>query len=87
MHRGGFVGIMFTASLIWSCAFIAIGYSFGKSFHIFGWYGATLMFIAAIIVWLFLHYVERIEISVSDEAVSKPSEKIKDEGSNTNINS
>ena len=67
MHRGGYALVMFLSSTIWATAYIALGYYFGKSFKVWGWYGAGIMVLAFIIVMLFLKYIERIEGEVSEE--------------------
>jgi membrane protein DedA with SNARE-associated domain len=63
MHRGGFAGIMFLASVIWASAFTFFGYTFGKSFHIFGWYGIGISLFALVIVGLFFKYIDTIALS------------------------
>lgn len=65
MHRGGFAGIMLLASAIWASAFIFFGYTFGKSFHIFGWYGIGITLFALVIVGLFFRYIDSVALSES----------------------
>ncbi len=74
MHRGGFATIMFLASAIWATTFIFFGYTFGKSFHIFGWYGIGITLFALIIVGLFLRYIDTI--ALPPPANGQPPEKI-----------
>lgn len=62
MHRGGFAGIMLLASSIWASAFLFFGYTFGKSFHIFGWYGVGITALALVIVGLFFRYIDTIAL-------------------------
>jgi len=62
MHRGGFAGMMLVASAIWASAFMFFGYTFGKSFHIFGWYGIGITLFALIIVGLFFRYIDTIAL-------------------------
>jgi membrane protein DedA with SNARE-associated domain len=62
VHRGAFAGIMFTASVLWSCIFIAIGYFFGKGAGMWKSYGIILMIIAAIVVFVFYRYMNSTEI-------------------------
>jgi membrane protein DedA with SNARE-associated domain len=67
MHRGGFAGIMLLASSIWASAFLFFGYTFGKSFHIFGWYGVGITAFALIIVGLFFRYIDTIALPPLEE--------------------
>lgn len=62
MHRGLFATLMFVASFIWSLAFIAIGYFFGKSSNLFGHYAIALAVIAAIVLFLFYLYINSDEV-------------------------
>lgn len=62
MSRPLFVTIMFTASLIWSLIFIAIGYFFGKSSDLFGKYAIVLVIIASVVVLLFYRYINSGEV-------------------------
>jgi membrane protein DedA with SNARE-associated domain len=63
MHRGGFAGVMLLSSTIWASAFVFFGYTFGKSFHIFGWYGIGITLFALIIVGLFFRYIDTVALS------------------------
>jgi membrane protein DedA with SNARE-associated domain len=67
MHRGGFAGIMLLSSAIWASGFIFFGYTFGKSFHIFGWYGVGITLFALIIVGLFFRYIDRVTLDPSSK--------------------
>lgn len=62
MSRPLFASLMFTASLIWSLAFISIGYFFGKSSDLFGHYAIILVIIAIVVVLLFYKYINSDEI-------------------------
>lgn len=62
VHRGKFAAIMLLSSLIWSFMFIAIGYTFGKGAVMWKSYGAVLMVIAAIIVFLFYRMLNAKEV-------------------------
>lgn len=62
MSRPLFATLMFTASFIWSLAFIYIGYFFGKSSDLFGRYAIILIIIAVIVVLLFHRYINSEEI-------------------------
>ena len=53
VHRGIFAVLMFSASWIWSFMFIAIGYFFGKSPEVWKSYGVILIFVAAVVMFLF----------------------------------
>jgi membrane protein DedA with SNARE-associated domain len=74
MHRGGFAGIMLVASALWASVFLFFGYTFGKSFHIFGWYGVGITLFALAIVGLFFRYIDRISLSDSAQEPAKKSE-------------
>lgn len=65
MSRPLFASLMFIASLIWSLAFISIGYFFGKSANLFGSYAVVLVIVAAVVTLLFYRYIN------SDEIVSE----------------
>ena len=62
MSRPLFAILMFVASFIWSFAFIAIGYFFGKSSDLFGRYAIILTLIATIVILLFYRYINSPEI-------------------------
>lgn len=62
MSRPLFAILMFVASFIWSLAFIAIGYFFGKSSDLFGRYAFVLIIVATIVVFLFYRYVNSTEV-------------------------
>lgn len=62
MHRPLFASLMFTASFIWSLAFISIGYFFGKSSELFGRYAIILAIVAVVIVLLFYRYINSEEV-------------------------
>ena len=53
VHRGVFALLMLTSSWIWSLIFIAIGYTFGKSAHVWKSYGIILLVVAGVLVFLF----------------------------------
>ncbi|MDO8604728.1 MAG: DedA family protein [bacterium] len=57
MSRPLFASLMFTASFIWSLAFISIGYFFGKSSDLFGKYAVILVIVAVVVVLLFYRYI------------------------------
>lgn len=57
MHRALFASLMFTASFIWSLAFISIGYFFGKSSELFGRYAIVLVIVAVVVLLLFYRYI------------------------------
>lgn len=63
MSRTLFAFIMFVGSFIWSLAFIAIGYFFGKSSDLFGHYAVVLMIVAVVVVLLFYRYVNSEEMT------------------------
>lgn len=62
MSRSLFATLMFTASFIWSLAFISIGYFFGKSPDLFGKYAIILVIVAAVVILLFYRYINSKEI-------------------------
>ncbi len=62
MSRALFAFLMFIASFIWSLAFIAIGYFFGKSSDLFGNYAIILAIIAAVVILLFYRYINSAEV-------------------------
>lgn len=57
MSRPLFASLMFTASFIWSLAFISIGFFFGKSSELFGRYAIILVIVAVVVVLLFYRYI------------------------------
>jgi len=57
MSRLLFASLMFTASFIWSLAFISIGFFFGKSSELFGRYAIILVIVAVVVVLLFYRYI------------------------------
>lgn len=61
-HRGIFASMMFTASWLWSCVFIGIGYYFGKNTEVWKSYGAVLAIVALIIVYLFYRMLNSKEV-------------------------
>ncbi len=69
-HRGLFAFIMFVASWLWSCIFIAIGYTFGKSTEVWKSYGIVLFIIAAVIVFIFYRMLNSKEVLRELELVS-----------------
>ena len=73
-HRGAFVFIMLAASWVWSCIFIAIGYTFGKSTQVWKSYGVILFLIAAIIVVVFYRMLNSKEVKRELELVSPENE-------------
>lgn len=62
MSRPLFATLMFVASFIWSLAFIAIGYFFGKSSDLFGRYAIILALIATVVILLFYRYINSTEV-------------------------
>lgn len=62
MYRPLFATIMFTASFIWSLAFISIGYFFGKSSDLFGRYAIILVIVAVVVLLLFYRYINSPEV-------------------------
>ena len=62
VDRRAFAGIMFSASLIWSFIFIAIGYFFGKSAEMWKSYGIILMIVAGSVVFLFYRHMNSATI-------------------------
>lgn len=62
MHRGLFASLMFAASWIWSWAFIAIGFVFGRSAHLWGSYGVILALVALVVVTLFWRALNSNEV-------------------------
>ena len=63
MSRPLFASLIFTASFIWSLAFISIGYFFGKSSDLFGRYAIILVLVALVVVLLFYRYINRPEFT------------------------
>ena len=63
VHRGVFAFLMFSASWIWSIAFISIGYFFGKNVGIWKSYGVILMLVAFIVIFLFYRMMNSPEIT------------------------
>jgi membrane protein DedA with SNARE-associated domain len=62
MSRSLFATLVFTASFIWSLAFISIGYFFGKSADVFGSYAIILAIVALVVILLFYRYINSEEI-------------------------
>lgn len=62
MSRLLFAILMFVASFIWSLAFIAIGYFFGKSSDLFGRYAIILAIVATVVILLFYRYINSTEV-------------------------
>ena len=62
MSRPLFAMLMFVASFIWSLAFIAIGYFFGKSSDLLGRYAIILAIVAAVVILLFYRYINSTEV-------------------------
>lgn len=62
VRRDLFVVIMFSASFLWSLAFIAIGFFFGKGADLWRSYAVILALIAFAVVALFLRAMERVDL-------------------------
>lgn len=62
VDRRIFAGIMFSASWIWSLAFISIGYAFGKGAELWKSYGIVLMVIAALVIFIFYRLLHSKEV-------------------------
>ena len=62
VHRGIFATFMFTASWIWSLAFIAIGYFFGKSAGVWKSYSILLVVVAFIVLLIFYRMLNAKEV-------------------------
>ncbi len=62
MPRPLFASLMFSASFIWSLAFISIGYFFGKSSDLFGRYAIILVIVAVVVILLFYRYINSEEV-------------------------
>jgi len=77
VDRRAFAGIMFSASLLWSFIFIAIGYFFGKGAGMWKSYGIILMLVAGLVVFLFYRYVNSVAIIKGLEGESLPSPNMK----------
>lgn len=63
MHRGLFALLMFVGSFLWSLAFIAIGYFFGRSSDLFGKYAVILVIIAIVVALFFYRYINSAEVT------------------------
>ena len=61
-HRGKFALLMLSASWLWSCVFIAIGYYFGKNTGVWKSYGTILAIVAVIIFFLFYRMLNSKEV-------------------------
>ncbi len=61
-HRGIFALLMLSASWVWSCIFIAIGYYFGKNTGVWKSYGMILAIVALIIFFLFYRMLNSKEV-------------------------
>ena len=62
MNRVLYSTIIFTASIIWTLPFIAIGYYFGKSSDVFGKYAIVLILVALIITGIFYKYINSEDV-------------------------
>ena len=62
MNRYLYAGIILVSSSIWPFAFLAIGYYFGKSTHVFGAYAVVLAFIALIVATVFYKFMNSEEV-------------------------
>jgi len=62
MNRYLYAGIILVSSSIWPFAFLAIGYYFGKSAHVFGAYAVVLAFIALIVATVFYRFMNSEEV-------------------------
>ena len=62
MNRYLYAGIILVSSSIWPFAFLAIGYYFGKSAHVFGAYAVVLAFIALIVATVFYKFMNSEEV-------------------------
>jgi membrane protein DedA with SNARE-associated domain len=62
LRRSLFILLMFAASWIWACGFIAIGFIFGKSADVFKAYAFILLLVAGTVVYLFYRYLNSPEI-------------------------
>lgn len=71
VHRGVFAFLMFSASWIWSIAFISIGYFFGKNAEMWKSYGVVLVIIAFIILFVFYRMMNAKEITAELELLEE----------------
>lgn len=62
MNRPLYAIIILVSSSIWPFAFLAIGYYFGKSAHVFGAYAVVLAFIALIVATVFYKFMNSKEV-------------------------
>lgn len=62
MNRPLYAAIILVSSSIWPFAFLAIGYYFGKSAHVFGAYAVVLAFIALIVATVFYKFMNSEEV-------------------------
>lgn len=62
MSQKIFIPIILATSYIWSCAFITIGYIFGKQTDFFGQYTLILFIVAFIIVGSFYKYMNSASV-------------------------
>ena len=73
VDRRIFSAIMFSASWIWSLAFIGIGFMFGKGAGMWKSYGILLMAIATLVLFLFYRLLHSHE--VNEELARRKDEK------------
>ncbi len=62
MNRYLYASIILVSSSIWPFPFLAIGYYFGKSAHVFGVYAVVLAFIALIVATIFYKFMNSEEV-------------------------
>lgn len=62
MNRYLYTGIILVSSSLWPFPFLAIGYYFGKSAHVFGTYAIILALIALIVATIFYKFMNSEEV-------------------------
>lgn len=62
MNRIWFTFLIFISSIIWAFIFVMIGYFFGKSSDIFGYYAPILLMIAFVVIFVFYKMMNSKEI-------------------------
>lgn len=72
MNRALFTVVIAVSSFLWALIFIAIGYFFGKSAHVFGTYGVVLTIVAATVLILFYRSMNSEEVIREIEELEKP---------------
>jgi membrane protein DedA with SNARE-associated domain len=71
MDRLTYTIIVAISSALWTFPFLAVGYYFGKSAHVFGIYAVVLLLIALVVVTLFYKFMNSEEVISEVEGITK----------------